>query len=110
MSDHHVFRVHERPYLFMSCGRWRHCHAPSDTPEKLNYTKMQALCSYLVALSSRIVGTPLMGPFEGYDSTPAELALLRSSLGSMAATLGLQLATRQDIDRVANVFLGQLRS
>ena len=35
MSDHHVFRVNRRPYLFLSCGQWEHYHLPTDTPEPL---------------------------------------------------------------------------
>ena len=40
MSDHHVFRLHEVPYLFLTCGRWKHYHEVTDTPDRLNYAKM----------------------------------------------------------------------
>ena len=26
LSDHHVFRVNKRPYLFLTCARWEHYH------------------------------------------------------------------------------------
>src|SRR5690606_37898557 len=42
LSDHHVFRTHQRPFLFLSCARWQHYHMPTDTPDRLNYDKMAA--------------------------------------------------------------------
>lgn len=108
MSDHHVFRVNERPYLFLSCGRWRHYHQPSDTPEKLNYQKMQAIVSYLLDLVYEVGKTKLDGPFEGYDSTPVELELMNRAIGQFAASYGIRLETRRDIDQIASLFLGQL--
>ena len=42
------------PYLFLSCGRWRHYHAETDTPEKLNYAKMERMMQYLVALTDAV--------------------------------------------------------
>lgn len=46
LSDHCIFRANGVPYLFLSCGRWRHYHAQTDTPEKLNYRKMARLTRY----------------------------------------------------------------
>ena len=45
MSDHGVFRRNDVPYLFFSCGRWEHYHQPSDTPDRLNYEKMEHVAS-----------------------------------------------------------------
>ena len=47
VSDHHIFRVREEPYLFFSCGRWEHYHRPSDTAERLNMQKIKALAAYI---------------------------------------------------------------
>lgn len=104
MSDHHVFRVNRRPYLFLSCGHWDHYHQPSDTPEKLNYDKTAAVADYLLELTDRIARTPLDGPFEGYDSTPIELRHMRASLGPLLAGLELELESREDIDDLARMF------
>lgn len=109
MSDHHVFRLHRRPYLFLTCGRWAHYHSASDTPEKLNYQKMAAIAEYLAELSVAVAETPLEGPFEGYDSTAAELHSMRSALGPFARTLSITLATRQDIERVVAQLMGTFR-
>lgn len=101
LSDHHVFRVDERPYLFLTCGRWAHYHQPSDTPDKLSGAKMTAMVDYLVHLLPKLAKTPLGGPFEGYDSTPFEVQTLREHLGDVTDRLGLSLNSRADIDRVA---------
>jgi hypothetical protein len=109
MSDHHVFRINRRPYLFLTCGRWAHYHGASDTPEKLNYQKMAAVTEYLAELSVAVAETPLEGPFEGYDSTAAELHSMRNAIGPFARTLGIALATRQDIERAVAHFMGHFR-
>jgi Peptidase family M28 len=107
MSDHHVFRLNQRPYLFLSCGHWEHYHQPTDTPEKLNYEKVAAITAYVCALTQEIAGQPLAGPFEGYDSTSAEIAFLRKTVGPFLETLGVSLESRRDIDTIAQLMMGQ---
>lgn len=107
MSDHHVFRVQRRPYLFLSCGRWAHYHSPTDTPEKLSYTKMAAIGAFLLGLVENVAATPLEGPFEGADTTSTELLFLRRTFGPLLQALGLPLESRQDIDRAAAVLMSQ---
>ena len=107
MSDHHVFRVERRPYLFLSCGRWEHYHAPTDTPEKLNYAKIALLRDYVVALTLDVSRRALEGPFEGYDSTQTELHFLKDTVGPIVEALGLSLETRSDIDVVARALQAQ---
>ena len=50
MSDHHVFRLRGKPFLFLSCGWWKHYHQPTDTFDRLNLKKMQGIADYLVRL------------------------------------------------------------
>jgi len=59
LSDHHIFRIHKHPYLFLSCGLWEHYHQPSDTPEKLNYIKLAALTDWVTELMLRLDNIPL---------------------------------------------------
>ncbi len=99
MSDHHVFRSHQRPYLFFSCGQWEHIHLAADTPEKLNYDKMKRMADYLVDIVAAVSAEPLVGPFEGYDSAPHELELMRKHAAPLAAQLGMPLETREDLRR-----------
>jgi hypothetical protein len=102
LSDHHAFRLDQRPYLFFTCAHWEHYHQPTDTPEKLNYEKMAALVEYLSRVTGLVCASPLEGPFEGYDSTDAELYFLRRVLGPIAETMGLRLDGRKDIDTVVD--------
>lgn len=99
MSDHHVFRIHERPYLFFSCGQWEHYHLPTDTPEKLNYAKMQRMTKYVADVVTAVSTEPLIGPFEGYDAVPAELALMRTHAAELAASMNFALESRGDLQR-----------
>ena len=107
LSDHHVFRVHQRPYLFLTCARWEHYHAPTDTPEKLNYKKMAAIARFLVDLLADLDTRALDGPFEGYDSTETELRFLRKAIGPITESLGLSLESRADIDLVTHLLVAQ---
>jgi hypothetical protein len=109
MSDHHVFRVAGRPYLFLSCGRWEHYHRASDTPDRLNYEKMAAIARYGVELGAALSNASLDGPFEGYDSTPHELYFMRKALGPSAERWGITFRSRHDIDRLAMTLLSQFR-
>jgi len=107
MSDHHVFRIHARPYLFFSCGRWPHYHQPTDTPEKLNYNKMQTITAYLVSLATRISGYALEGPFEEEDTLTLELELLDKAVGPFLDALGFRPRTRTDMDQMIQALLSQ---
>jgi hypothetical protein len=99
MSDHHIFRLHQRPYLFFSCAQWEHIHSPTDTPDKLNYDKMKRMTEYLVDIVTAVSHEPLIGPFEGYDSAPHELALMNKHAAPLAQGLGMPLETREDMGR-----------
>jgi len=98
LSDHHVFRVNRRPYLFLSCGRWPHYHQPSDTPEKLNYAKMAAIVAYVDSLAAEASQHEFVGPFEGYDTIDTELYFLRQTVGPFLEALGFEPRSREDLD------------
>ena len=104
MSDYRPFRLAERPYVFLSCGRWEHYHRVSDTPEKLNYLKMSALTRYVVELVRGLASSELSGPFEGHDTTELELRYFRSIAAPLLDRFGQPLEDRRDLDR----FVGRL--
>ncbi|MCB9755337.1 MAG: M28 family peptidase [Myxococcales bacterium] len=106
LSDYHAFRVDRRPYLFLTCARWEHYHMPSDTPEKLNYGKMAAIAAFVERATIGAGGRPLDGPFEGYDTTPLELELLRENMAPVLGMLGLRPRGRADIDRLIPAAMG----
>ncbi len=61
LSDYHAFRVARVPFLFFSCGRWRHYHQPTDTPEKLDYEKLGAFTALLERTVRLASARPLTG-------------------------------------------------
>jgi hypothetical protein len=110
MSDHHVFRTNQVPYLFLSCGRWEHYHQETDTPEKLNYEKIQAVAKLLTQLTISISATDMDDEFEGYDSSSTEIRFIEENLMPVISAMGLtlNLETRADIDRLASMMLTYL--
>ena len=107
LSDHHIFRVNQRPYLLLTRGRWEDYHEPSDTPDKLNYEKIEAIARYLCALAAGVSFASLQGPFEGYDPTDTEVYFLEKTAQPFVDNMGLnlQLRTRQDVDRLVEFML-----
>jgi hypothetical protein len=105
LSDHHVFRVRRRPYLFLSCGHWEHYHAPTDTPDRLNYEKMASIVRFLEELTARASAARLEGPFEKHDTTATELHYVRKHLGPLAAALEIKLEGRRGIEELVDAML-----
>lgn len=101
MSDHHAFRLAEVPYLFLSCGRWEHYHRASDTPEKLDYRKMAGIAGVLEQMVRGAAKRDLDGPWEGYDTTPTDLATMNAAMGGYLRLLGGRPESRADIERIA---------
>ena len=122
MSDHGVFRRNDVPYLFLSCGRWEHYHQPSDTPDRLNYDKMEHVASLLKTLlygldaaelersEHRDPGLP--DPHARVDTLALELETMRHGLGEALPLLAMltgcgNLESRADIDRLAIALITQ---
>lgn len=47
LSDYEAFWQKEIPFLFLSCAHGRHYHTPQDTPERLDWAKMEATARWL---------------------------------------------------------------
>jgi hypothetical protein len=112
MSDHGVFRENGVPYLFLSCGRWRHYHAETDTPEKLNYAKMARMMRYLTAVAEAVAARQL----EPYDGDPVDTSAFEIRRIERACGLALPFVlrflgvkrpeSRADINRLAARLMG----
>lgn len=87
MSDHGIFRENNVPYVFLSCGRWEHYHRPTDTPDRLNYSKMAAITSYCLDLCWAASGASLTEAVSGGDSLEFEKQTWRKALGIMRRPL-----------------------
>src|SRR5207244_97548 len=92
--------------------RWQHYHQPTDTPDRLNYDKMERIKNYLLALTRSLSETSLAvspgRPGREEDTTLFELALIGEALGKtglqlLASAVGLtHLQTSAHLDILAN--------
>lgn len=107
MSDHGIFRQHGVPYLFLSCGQWLHYHTVTDTPDRLNYDKMDAITRYVIGLVRSLAGAVLSAsPVPESDTVRQEIACLRRIFGAtlplFLRVMGVEkVETRQDLDTLA---------
>lgn len=108
LSDHYVFRINRKPYLFLSCGRWQHYHQPTDTPEKLNYEKMESIARWLVEITAASAQAPLREAPYGYDPVATELYFIRKAVGPFLDMLGFDPQDRADIDMMVPMVVNQL--
>ena len=96
MSDYHILRQHGEPYLFLTCGRWEHYHEITDTPDRLNYARLERTVAYMVNLIAAIEENLGAANWER-DTTDYELATLRRLAGPFLDQVGLKLESRSDI-------------
>ena len=109
LSDHHIFRENERPYLLLTCGRWEHYHMPTDTPDKLSIGKIEAVANYVVTLTESLCKSSLDGPFLGNETLRTEIYFLDKNIQPTLRDLGiyLPLSTRSDVDRLVSLLMSQ---
>ena len=111
MSDHHAFRALGLPYLFFSCGRWKHYHQRSDTPEKLNYEKMARIASLLTDVTLACAACDLPKTAGDTDTAAFEIELLDRAFGALLPMLlrlvGVsKLQGRADMDTLVSHLFG----
>jgi hypothetical protein len=53
-SDYGPFRDKKVPFLFFSTGEHRDYHQPSDTPEKVDYTRLRRIACWIRDLTARL--------------------------------------------------------
>jgi len=80
LSDYYPFRAAGLPVLFLTCGRWEHYHQITDTPDRLDYRKIDATVDYLAGLTRLL------------RERPAAPVRLRNDHRDDAATVGTLLA------------------
>lgn len=85
MSDYDAFMKAGVPFLFYTAGRSEHYHAPTDTPDRLDYDKMTALATHLTDLVTALADRPDTPAFvaDGFDDA-ATVASVRSLLDALA--------------------------
>ncbi len=58
LSDYWGFWRREVPFLFLTNGRWQYYHTPEDTPDKLDYPKIDATARWLTGLVREACARP----------------------------------------------------
>lgn len=58
MSDYYAFWRQDIPFLFLSNGRSRVYHTAQDTPDRLDYAKMEATARWLARFTSEVCDRP----------------------------------------------------
>lgn len=106
LSDHHVFRTHARPFLFLSCGRWEHYHARTDTPDRLNYGKMAAIAEIGEVMIRRADAARLAGPFDSGDTLALEIETIGRHFGALLGPAA-KPGGRAGIDRFVAMAMSQ---
>jgi hypothetical protein len=109
LSDHHIFRENQRPYLLLTCGHWEHYHMPTDTPDNLSIDKIEAVGNYVVTLTESLSKSRLDGPFLGNETLSTEIHFLEKNIQPMLHDLGIfiPLKSRADIDRLVRLLMSQ---
>ena len=104
MSDHGVFRENGVPYFFLSCGRWPHYHRETDTPDRLNYEKMDRIARQVIAFAAALDGAELPQTGREQFAETLDLEISRLALGSgwerVLKGCGLEgVTSRAEMDR-----------
>ena len=105
LSDHHIFRVNEVPYLFLSCGIWAHYHRDTDTPDRLNYSKAGTIAELVASLAENISSRSLVSPLDGYDTSEIEARYINETLAAMLPPGGI--SGRNQIDQLVRTITDQ---
>jgi len=113
-SDYAAFRAVGAPYLFFSCGEWEHYHMPTDTPDRLDYSKMARLAGDLGTVLRRADSIATAYHCQ-HDLLDFEIASLERHVGAdvlaaVASAMGRRgYRTSADLDPIIGGLRGGLR-
>lgn len=102
LSDYSIFRTRRRPFLFLSAGHWGHYHRSSDTPDRLDFGKLEAVSRYVERIVAGLDRVALEEPRPA-DSLKLELRMLRQTLGPLGVVAWLLLRRRAHLDWLAGM-------
>ena len=88
---------------------------PTDTPEKLSMSKIEAVANYVVTLTEFLSPSSLNGPSSGDgpslgdETLDTEIYFLEKNIMPTLRNLGISLPlnSRTDIDRLVTVLMSQ---
>ena len=85
LSDHWPFWRASVPFMLLTCGRWAHYHAVTDTPDRLDWEKIAATAKWLEALVRAACARP--EPRVRFTNARDDASTLRSMI-SVLGELG----------------------
>ncbi len=102
LSDYEPLRRHGVPVLFLTCARWRHYHELTDTPDRLDYTKLAAITDFTATLLGHLVGaSDGPGRYENrrvaHAASVAELLDMARLLAKSAPPAALAVAALEEL-------------
>jgi hypothetical protein len=92
LSDYQAFREAGVPFLFLTCGRWRHYHEPTDTPDRLDYRKLAGITGFVERLARAALARPAGRP--AFDDAARDHAGTVVSLLALARAMGADRMVR----------------
>ena len=99
LSDHWAFWRKQVPFLFLTSGRWEHYHQPTDTPDKLDWSKMEATALWLEKLVRAACARPA-GPVK-FTNTHDDRSTLGSLRGLLSPLKGINPAADSGLASIA---------
>lgn len=107
-SDYVAFEEKQVPFLFFSTGEYGDYHRPTDTPERLDFDKLELEARHLVAVTRRIVAAPRPKWRAERARRNEEIASLRAAIGHLLGK-GPALGLGEAELVAARMFEAQLR-
>ncbi|HZK54145.1 MAG TPA: M28 family peptidase [Desulfosporosinus sp.] len=84
-SDHHVFALNHRPFLFLSCGIGPNYHSSNDTFQKISPSKIVRVSQFLVSLLLQL------DSMTAESTTSNQQAILKAEADGYKRFTGLEL-------------------
>ena len=106
LSDHHVFRINDIANMFLTCGRTDRYHTESDTPDWLNYRKIENVSDLIVSISDALTAEGTVIDNEKHDTLSLELRTLNKVLTQrLMRIFGLKSkpTTREELTQLVNI-------
>jgi hypothetical protein len=100
LSDYEPFRRAGVPFVFLTCGRWRHYHTVEDTPDRLDYDKLAGVARFVDRLARDAAAHPRPSFDDGgrdQAGTIATLLDLARALAPVAPQAGAAVAALEAI-------------
>lgn len=104
MSDHHAFRLAKYPFLFLSSGEWADYHQTTDTPDLIDYAKVERVADAVEVMARRAAAVEL-GTMEAQPILDLEYASLSTHFGDDRLAVmaqGKDPQTMEGVSRIVN--------